>query len=67
MLIIVTKNTKNAAGQLWEVKCAGEEGISRRGIWGYFDDRPATLPNELDNVRIVNWTWTNISNWLDSL
>lgn len=67
MLIIVTKNTKNADGQLWEVKCAGEEGIPRRGIWGHVDDRPATLPNELEGVRIVNWTWANISNWLESL
>ena len=67
MLIIVTKNTKDADGQLWEVKCGGEESIPRRGIWGHSDDKPTTLPRELDGVRIVNWTWTNISNWLDSL
>lgn len=67
MLIIVTKNTKNADGQLWEVKCAGEEGIPRRGIWGYSDNRPISLPKELEGIRVVNWTWPNISNWLDSL
>lgn len=27
MLIIVTKNTKNADGQLWEINCAGEEDV----------------------------------------
>lgn len=67
MLIIVTKNTKNADGQLWEIKCAKEEGISCRGIWGHSDDKPATLPSELDGVKIVYWTWDNIKNWLDTL
>jgi hypothetical protein len=67
MIIIVTKNTKKADGQLWEVKCAKEEGIPRRGIWGYSDDKPATVPSELDGVRIVNWTWDNIESFINSL
>ncbi len=67
MIIIVTKNTKNAEGQLWEINCAKEEGIPRRGLWGYENDKPAQLPHELDGVRIVTWTWSNIKNWLDSL
>ena len=67
MLIIVTKNTKNADGQLWEINCAGEEGVPRLGIWGNSSNKPATLPAELKHVKILNWTWTNISNWLDSL
>jgi len=67
VLIIVTKNTKNASGQLWEINCAKEEDIPRRGIWGHSDDRPANLPTELEGVRIVNWTWDNISNWLNTL
>ncbi len=67
VLIIVTKKTRNADGQLWEIKCAKEEGVARRGIWGYSDDKPAYLPSELDGVRIVNWTWDNIKNWLDTL
>ncbi len=67
VLIIVTRNTKKAEGQLWEIKCAKEEGIPRRGIWGKDDDHPASLPSELDGVRIVNWSWINIKNWIDSL
>ncbi|OHY81528.1 hypothetical protein [Marinobacter sp. AC-23] len=67
VIIIVTKNTKNADGQLWEVKCAKEEGISRRGIYGSSTDRPATLPKELEGTRVVNWTWDNIKNWIDTL
>ncbi len=67
VLIIVTKNTKNADGQLWEINCAKEEGVPRRGIWGSQTDRPSTLPSELNCVHIVNWTWSNIANWIDSL
>lgn len=67
MIIIVTKKTKNADGQLWEVKCAKEEEIPRRGIWGHADDKPATIPQELDGVRIVNWTWDNIESFINSL
>jgi hypothetical protein len=67
MLIIVTKNTKKATGQLWEINCAKDESIPRRGIWGHADDKPSSLPDELDGVRIVYWTWENIANWLDTL
>ncbi|MBB6023135.1 nucleoside 2-deoxyribosyltransferase [Paenibacillus sp. JGP012] len=66
VLVIVTNNTKNADGQLWEIKCAKEEGIPVRGIWGN-QDHPATLPSELSGVKVVNWTWSNISNWISSL
>lgn len=67
VLIIVTKNTKKADGQLWEIKCAKDEAIKRRGIWGSQDNRPITLPSELEGVRVVNWTWDNIANWIDTL
>ena len=67
MLIIVTKNSKRADGQLWEINCAKEVGIPRRGIWGNSDDCSMSLPKELDGVRIVYWTWDNIANWINSL
>ena len=67
VLAIVTKNSKSAAGQLWEVECAKDEGIARRGIYGSKDDRPASLPKEFEGMRVVNWTWENIKNWIDSL
>ena len=40
MLIIVTKNTKNADGQLWEINCAGEESVPRLGIGGNSSNKP---------------------------
>lgn len=67
MLIIVTSNTKKASGQLWEIKCAKEEMILRKGIWGYKDDKPTDLPAELTGVSIVEWKWSNIEYFLNSL
>ncbi len=67
VLVIVTKNSKKAVGQLWEVKCAKEESISLRGVWGNTNNRPVYLPSELSGIRIVNWTWTNIANWINTL
>lgn len=67
LIAIVTKNSKNADGQLWEIKCAKEEGISCKGIYGYSDEKPAYLPIELQNISVTNWSWDSIKNWINSL
>lgn len=67
MIAIVTGNSKNAEGHLWEIKCAKEEGITILGIWGDYDNKPSTLPTELTNIEKKRWTWPNIENWLETL
>lgn len=67
VIALVSKNTTNAEGQLWEVKCAKEESVPVRGIYVSADNRPSSLPKEFDGVRVVNWTWSNITNFVDSL
>ena len=67
IIAIVTKNSKTASGQLWEVKCAKEEGKRVRGIYATTDNRPASLPSEFDGVRKVSWSWDNIKSFIDSL
>lgn len=67
VIALVSKNTKNAAGALWEVKCAKEEKIPIKGIYVKEDDKPATLPAEFTGVSVVEWTWKNIKQFLDSL
>jgi len=67
VLVLITKHTKNADGQLWEIQCSKDENIPCRGVWGNQDDKPANLPDELRGIRLVNWTWENIANWIDSL
>ena len=67
VIALISKNTKNAAGQLWEIKTAKEEKIPVRGVYTTTDERPTSLPSELDRVRVVAWTWANIKAFLDSL
>ncbi len=67
LIAIVTQNTKKASGQLWEIKCAKEEFVPCRGIWGHNNDTNFNLPEELDDVTIVKWSWENIKNWLDRI
>lgn len=67
MIALVSRNTAKATGQLWEVNCAKEEGVPVRGIYVDSNNKPARLPSEFSGVRVVNWTWANIKNFLDSL
>ena len=67
MIALVSKRTAKADGQLWEIKCAKEEIVPIRGVYVSVDDRPASLPNELNGVRVVDWTWNSIEHFIDSL
>ena len=66
-IALVSTNTKNAAGQIWEVKTSKEEGVPVRGTYTTTDNRPTSLPAEFNGVRVVDWTWANIKAFLDSL
>lgn len=66
MIAIVTQNTRNADGQLWEISYANQEGIPILGIYGY-SSHAGMIPSTSGYVRIVDWTWQNISNWLNTL
>lgn len=67
MITLVSKKTPKADGQLWEINCAKEERVPVRGIYVSEDQKPTTLPAEFQGVRVVNWTWDNIKNFLNSL
>ena len=66
---IVTRNTPNVDGQLWELKCARSEGLLTLLIHGHSapDRRLVRLPPELEGRRIVDWTETNVVNFLNGL
>lgn len=66
-IALVSKNTANASGTLFEVRCAKEEGVSVRGVYAAIDNRPLSLPSEFNGVRVIDWTWDNIKNFIDSL
>jgi len=63
---IITKNTPKADGQLWELKCAYEEGVPVFLMYGT-DDRPANLPDPVKGRLILTWSWPNIATFLNKL
>ena len=67
VIALITSNTKNAEGELWEIKCAVEEGIPYLAIWGNDNHKGIAVPKELPLYKVKDWTWPNISSWLDSL
>jgi hypothetical protein len=67
VIALVSKNTKNASGQLWEVKCSKEEKKPVRGFYIDSDDKPSSLPEEFSGVSVYHWTWENLKNFINSI
>ena len=67
MISIITRNTKNADGQIWEMNCAKVEGISLLAIYGNNSHIGATIPNECGYLPVVDWNWEKISAWIKQL
>lgn len=69
MVGIITRNTPNADGQLWELKCSVEEGVPLLLIHGSSDasKRISSIPIEISGRRIYDWTESNIISFLDRL
>lgn len=64
---IITNATPRADGQIWELKCAAEEGVPVLLIYGYSDQRPLSLPEPVRGKRIYTWTWDNVAAFLNRL
>ena len=65
VIALVSVNTLTSSGEKWEINCAKEESKKLIGLWAYSTDR--TRPSVLDGKRILQWTWPNITNFIDSL
>lgn len=67
MISIITRNTKKADGQIWEMNCAIDEGIPLLAIYGNKDHIGVTIPNECGYLPVVDWNWEKISAWIKQL
>lgn len=63
---LITNNTPRADGQLWELRCAYEEGVPVLLIDGN-RTAPANLPDPIRGKSIYAWSWANISAFLGAL
>ena len=67
VIAIITSNTKNASGEIWEINCAKDENIPCIGIWGHKEDQFKVLPWQVAPLRVMDWNWYNIKKWTESL
>jgi hypothetical protein len=65
LIALVSKNTKAADGQLWEIQCAYDEGVPVMLMW--ISDERSSLPALLQGKRINLWSWSNLKAFIDSL
>ena len=65
VIVLVSSWTRQADGQLWEIKCAREEEKPIRGFWVEKGFR--TRPRAMGTIPIRNWTWDNVARFIDLL
>jgi len=67
VIVLVTPNLKNADGAIWEIKCALDEKIPILGVYASGGVKPSNKPPEMKYITTVQWTWENISSFVNSL
>ena len=66
VIALLSGNTANATGQLWEMKTANEEGVPMIGLYVDKNKKP-TIPEALRGKKIIEWTWPEIEAFIDTL
>lgn len=65
VIALISANSPNASGQLWEIGCAIEEGKPLLGLWIYKEDR--TNLTAMSGQSVIVWTWDGITKFINSL
>lgn len=67
VIILLTKNSNEASGVLWEAKCAVEEKKPIRLVYASRKHRPKNLAPEFNGLQPINWTRPEITKFINSL
>lgn len=67
VIVLVSKNTMNADGVHWEIKCTRDEGLPLKAIYATKDAKGCRIPEELKSKHIYMWSWQNITKFVDNL
>ena len=65
VVVLVSKHTPDATGQLWEIRCAYEEKVPVMLM--YVNDAQPTLPPLLKGKQVNVWSWPNLEKFISSL
>lgn len=62
VIALLSRNTLNASGAKWEIKCARDEGKPLLGVYIHKNDK--SKPGEMGNAPAIEWTWDGIANFI---
>ncbi len=66
VIALISKNTRISDGAKWEMQCANDEEIPMIGVHIHNDDK-GQIPPQLAGTKVVNWTWSAITDFINSL
>lgn len=64
MIGIITRNTPQADGALWELRCGLEEGLPLLAMYSSASDAHVRLPPPLHSLGIHAWSHSTIAGFL---
>jgi hypothetical protein len=67
LVAIITRNSPQADGQLWEIKCAIDERKPVLLMYGSANDRGVQLPYPLNALTIRDWHWPTLERFIGAL
>jgi len=67
VIILLTENSNEASGVLWEAKCAVEEKKPVRLVYASRQHRPKKLAPEFIGIEIIEWTRLEIAEFIENL
>ena len=66
VIALISTHTRNADGAKYEMDCANELDIPLLGVHIQKDDK-GQVPPQLQEHKVIEWTWTGIANFINSI
>lgn len=65
VIALLSENSLDASGELWEIECAINESKPLLGLFIYKEDR--TVPPIMVAQKNIVWTWAGLAEFIDSV
>lgn len=66
VIVLLSKNTRQASGAKWEMKCSIEENKPIIGMHIKKIDQGA-IPKEIRGKKVITWSWSNLEKFIDDI
>lgn len=65
MIAILSKNSLDASGQIYEIQCAIDEELPVLGMYAQKTDKSS--PDIMQGFVCIEWSWTELKKFIDSI